>query len=220
MFSQPGCRPSESSNFPGPARVLNPGPVPIVSPSSEGPAHPTDFAEFMRRYQPMVFTTAARLLADDAEAEDVAQEVFLRAYDRFPDLSASPTAGGWLKTVATRLCLNHLGRRRRRWTLFSELGDPDDEEGPAFPDESAGADPIAGLENAERREAIERALIRLPDSQRVPLVLRHFEHLSYEEIADRLGVSLAKVKTDIHRARIALARAIGAGWRPEGSRLP
>ena len=69
----------------------------------------------------MVFTCAARILADDTEAEDVAQEVFLKAHDHFSELAASPTAGGWLKTVTTRLCLNHLKRYRNRRRFFSEL---------------------------------------------------------------------------------------------------
>ena len=69
----------------------------------------------MRDYQNMVFSTAYRLLADRAEAEDISQEVFLKAYRHFDDLCRSPTAGGWLKTVTRNLCLTHLTRRRSRW---------------------------------------------------------------------------------------------------------
>jgi RNA polymerase sigma-70 factor (ECF subfamily) len=68
----------------------------------------------MRAYQDMVFTTAARLLGNDAQAEDIAQEVFLRAYAHFGQLRTSPSRGGWLKTVTTNLALNHLQRYRRR----------------------------------------------------------------------------------------------------------
>ena len=75
----------------------------------------------MRDYQNMVFSTAMRLVANQAEAEDIAQEVFLKAYERFGDLRESPTAGGWLKTVATNMSLNHLARYRSRWSFFSEL---------------------------------------------------------------------------------------------------
>ena len=82
---------------------------------------------FMRAYQDMVFTTAARLAGNDAQAEDISQEVFLRAYEQFPELRSSPTAGGWLKTVATNLALNYLTRHRRRWRLFSELKSADEE---------------------------------------------------------------------------------------------
>ena len=159
----------------------------------------------MRAYQDMVFTTAARLTGNSAQAEDIAQEVFLRAYENFDHLRASPTAGGWLKTVATNLTINHINRYRRRWRLFSEVfpGEPSDAEL-----ESALAqvdDLFAHTDAQQRRTLIEQALEGLPAHQRVPLVLYHFEELSYRDIAIRLGVSLAKVKTDILRARIAMA---------------
>ncbi len=76
------------------------------------------FEAFLHNHQNMVFSTAMRLLANQSEAEDVTQEVFLRAYERFEDLHASPTARGWLKTVPTNLCLNHLSRYRSRWSFI------------------------------------------------------------------------------------------------------
>src|SRR5438067_7763045 len=82
---------------------------------------PDPFEVFVRRYQDMVFATAVRLLGNQAEAEDVAQTVFLRAFQRFDQIGSSPAAGGWLKTVARNTCLNHLSRYRSRWRLFSEL---------------------------------------------------------------------------------------------------
>jgi|SRR5208283_3729384 len=165
------------------------------------------FEVFLRNYQNMVFSTAMRLLANQSEAEDITQEVFLRAYERFADLCDSPTAGGWLKTVATNLCLNHLSRYRARWSFFSELfsgNQPDEEMEVQFP---AQADPDALLA-ADRRELLDQALRKLPSSQRVPLVLYHLEGLRYEEIAEKLGVSLGKVKTDIFRGREALRRIL------------
>ncbi len=160
----------------------------------------------MRAYQDMVYSTADRLVGNDAQAEDIAQEVFVRAYERFGDLRSSPSAGGWLKTVATNLALNHLSRYRKRWRLFSEMhaaDDDDAQEAPQFavplPDTL-----LADLDAEQRRRLIDAALRRLPDHQRLPLTLYHFENFSYEEIASRLGVSLAKVKTDIRRARAAL----------------
>src|SRR5947209_19803551 len=91
---------------------------------------PQQFEAFMAKYQNMVFSTAMRLLANPTEAEDVAQEVFLRAYERFSELGQSPTAGGWLKTVATNLSLNHLSRYRARWSFFSELASSREQEDP------------------------------------------------------------------------------------------
>src|SRR2546428_4595636 len=85
------------------------------------------FEGFMKAYQNMVFTTAVRLLGNEAEAEDVSQEVFLKAYERYAELKDSPTVGGWLKTVARNLCLNHLSRYRARWRFFSEIFPHDDD---------------------------------------------------------------------------------------------
>lgn len=159
----------------------------------------------MRAHQNMVFTTAARLTGSDRQAEDIAQEVFIKAYQRFAQLRGGAAAGGWLRTVATHLALNYLTRHRRRWRLFSELTpvDSDDEES-ALPELPAADRTMADLDAEQQRLAIEEAIRRLPDHQRVPLVLYHFEELSYEQIAVRLGVSLAKVKTDIRRSRLAL----------------
>lgn len=162
------------------------------------------FEVFMKNYQDMVFGTALRLLGNASDAQDVGQTVFLKAYESFAGLSQSPTAGGWLKTVTTNLCLNHLTRYRARWRFFSEMRD-DESEG-HFIDSVAAPEAECGLDEADRRRMLEAALQKLPATQRVPLVLYHFEDVSYEDIATRLGVSLSKVKTDIHRGRLALKR--------------
>ncbi len=161
----------------------------------------------MRNYQNMVFSTAMRLLAKPAEAEDVSQEVFLKAYERFDQLRDNPSAGGWLKTVATNLSLNHLARYRSRWSFFSELfgGGEETGEEPEFP---AGDNIEEELNQSERRELVEQALRELPAAQRVPLVLYHLEDFGYEEIAAKLGVSLGKVKTDIFRGREVLRKKL------------
>ena len=175
------------------------------------PAQPTgsdEFVTFMYAHQDMVFSIAARLTGNDAQAEDIAQEVFLKAYQHFEQLRASPTAAGWLKTVATRLALNHLSRYRKRWRFFSELRAHDapdaEEDTPGFeiavPDSA-----LAEIDAQQQRALIEQALRELPEKQRVPLVLYHFQDLPYQEIATLLHISLAKLKTDIRRARAALA---------------
>jgi len=174
------------------------------------PAAAAEFAAFMRRHQDVVYSTALRLLGNDAQAEDVAQEVFVRAYENFPGLREHPTAPGWLRTVARNLCLNHISRYRRRWRFFSEYRNDDDPDGDEAEPEFAVPDQVVeDVEGSDRRERLEEALRQLPEQQRVPLVLFHFEDLSYAEIAGRLGVSLAKLKTDMHRGRQALARSLG-----------
>lgn len=166
------------------------------------------FEAFVRRYQDMVFATAVRLLGNPADAEDAAQTVFLRAFERYAQLGGSPTAGGWLKTTARNVCLNHLSRYRARWRFFSEM-DADRETGEPY-EEGLASRVSRAIEDdhLDRRERLERAIRRLPDAQRVPLVLFHFEDLAYDDIARALGMSLAKVKTDIHRGRQALRRML------------
>lgn len=184
---------------------------PPVQSSSAELKPPPDFTTFMRAYQDMVYSTAVRLLGNESQAEDISQEVFIKAYERFEDLRSSPSAGGWLKTVATNLSINHLQRYRKRWRFFSELvrddGGDGDESAPvefASPD----SDFLAGMARSERREWVDRALEKLPEHHRVPLVLYHFEEMPYEEIARKLKISLAKVKTDILRARASLAQIL------------
>jgi RNA polymerase sigma-70 factor (ECF subfamily) len=167
------------------------------------------FEAFVRRYQDMVYGTAVRLLGSQAEAEDAAQTVFLKAFQRFDEVGESPAAAGWLKTTTRHVCLNHLTRYRARWRFFSELTRPDDAEVGDYADSLVS--PLShalDLERAEQHDELERALRALPDHQRVPLVLFHFDELSYQEIAGTLGVSLGKIKTDVHRGREALKRLL------------
>jgi len=173
---------------------------------------------FMRDYQDMVFATARRLTASDATAQDITQDVFLKAWEHFAALRERIGAGGWLKTVTLRLSLNHLTRYRRRWRFFSELlpaagsgGGGSDQDGSEADIEFAveTLDTVfASLADAERDEQVRAALARLPDAQRAPLVLFHFVGRSYQQIAEDLEISVPKVKTDILRGRLALAKLL------------
>lgn len=163
------------------------------------------FESFVRKYQDMVFGIAVRLLGDESEAEDVSQTVFLKALERFDQLGESPSAGGWLRTVTTNLCLNHLTRFRSRWRLFSQWRRGEEGSQWSYEDQLVTrGSPDTDLERAEQEARLERGIRRLPRHQRAPLVLFHFEQRSYREIAELLGVSPAKIKNDIHRGREAL----------------
>lgn len=168
------------------------------------------FEEFLSNYQDMVYATAFRLLAQEAEARDISQEVFLRAWEHWDQLSHSPTAGGWLKTVTRNLCINHLQRYRARWKFFSDLKSADaSDDDPGLEATFAAPDLLEPkLLSTDQRKLLAEALVKLPDDQRVALVMYHFEDLDYLEIAQRLNVSLGKVKTDIHRARLALFKRL------------
>ncbi len=175
------------------------------------PVHADEFASFMQAFQDMVFSTATRLLGNDRQAEDIAQEVFVKAYEQFETLKESSSAGGWLKTVTTNLCLNHLTRYRKRWRLFSEMksDDNDDEFDVEAAIDISGDDSVFDmLSAAEQQQLFEQALTRLPDHQRIPLVLYHFDGMAYEEIVTHINVSMSKLKTDLMRGRAALVKAM------------
>jgi RNA polymerase sigma-70 factor (ECF subfamily) len=162
----------------------------------------------MQAYQDMVYSTAARLVGNEAQAQDIAQDVFLKAFERFDSLRNSPTLGGWLKTVTTNLCLNHLSRYRKRWRFFSEFQRTRDSEEDSEIEFEVPDTLLDDLAADERHDIVEQALARLPEHQRVALVLFHFEELAYEDIARSLHVSLSKVKTDILRGRVNLAKLL------------
>ena len=116
---------------------------------------------------------------------------------------ATHASPGWLKTVTTHLCLNHLERYRARWRFFSEMGESG---APPFDAATEDAGPEAVLDESERHARLEQALRELPPHQRVPLVLFHMEGQGCDDIARLLGVSVGKVRTDMHRGRLALRR--------------
>ncbi len=161
----------------------------------------------MRNYQDMVYSHALRLLGNPADAADISQDVFIKAFERYAELSVSARRAGWLKTVTTNLCLNHLSRYRWRWRFFSEMLSHSQED-ENYSDSLAAPQPDAQRLDADEQQALQCALQKLPAGQRVPLVLYHFEDMSYDEIARQLGVSIGKVKTDIHRGREALRQKL------------
>lgn len=170
----------------------------------------------MRDYQDMVFASATRVTGSEAAGADIAQEVFIRAWEHFDELrdrtGSGGGAGGWLKTVTLRLALNHTQRYSRRWRPFSDLlrrSHDADEDGDDLEISVAAMDDLFATTEAEQRAALmQGALATLPDAQRVPLILFHYEEQSYQQIAASLEISVAKVKTDILRGRQALARRL------------
>lgn len=161
----------------------------------------SDFSHFVRQYQDMVFSTALRLTADRGDAEDIAQETFLKAHRAFASLAGRPEAGGWLRTTARNLALNHVTRYRRRFVFVGSGADS-----AALEPEPAEADASAWL--YDQTEWLKRALLDLPRKFRVPLVLYYYEGMDYAGIAAALGISLPKVKTDILRGRRRLRQML------------
>jgi RNA polymerase sigma-70 factor (ECF subfamily) len=153
------------------------------------------FEELVIAYQHRVFAVALRMLGNRAEAEEIAQEVFLRAHRALADFRGEARLGTWLYGIASRLCLNRLASPDRRVAR----GDA------ALADVmSATPDAVAELERAELDAALRMAIAELPEERRLVLVLRDVEGLSYEQIAEALAVDPGTVRSRLHRARTQL----------------
>jgi RNA polymerase sigma-70 factor (ECF subfamily) len=165
------------------------------------------FEALVRKYQTWVFTLAYRMLGNRADAEEMAQEIFLKAFrglKRFERKSAFST---WLYSIATNHCLNELESRRRR-PRPRELNGPVGKGGNPGSLLDQVADPTPGadrdLEGVELRRLIQEQLLRLTPEHRSILVLRDVQGLAYEEIGLILGLEPGTVRSRLHRARMEL----------------
>lgn len=161
--------------------------------------------ELTARLLPRVFAVARRVLGDPAEAEDAAQEAMLKLWRMAPDWRpGTAKVSTWLYRVTLNLCID-IRRRRHGGTVDLD----------AVPDP---ADPAPGaaerLQAAARTDALQAALMRLPDRQRQAVVLRHLEELSNPEIADVMDISVEAVESLTARGKRALAAAL-AGRRKD-----
>lgn len=157
------------------------------------------FEELVRRHQPSVYRVALRILGSSADAQDAVQETFIRAWRALPHFRHDSAISTWLYRIATRRALHTITARRSTET-FDKL------------ELEAGPDPADSTERRERLRAVTRAIANLPPEQRAALVLREFEGLSYQEVADILGAGLPAIKTRIHRARLAVIQQTSA-WQ-------
>ena len=156
------------------------------------------FGELVMRYQTGVFNVCYRILHERSEAEDLAQETFLRAYDRIQSFDIEREFGPWIRRVAANLCLNHLESQK----VTAELDDERDADPAQLPE--------AAQEARERSEQIRSALASLPPYYRLVVELRHYQALSYDEIAKEMHIPLSDVKSHLFRARKILAEKLHA----------
>ena len=161
------------------------------------------FEQLSARYADRLFMLLLRLLGDRAEAEDVAQEVMLRAWQGITRFQSRSSYFTWLYRIAVNEANRALGKRGRRPADVS-IG-ADELQLPAPP----AADPARQAENAELRRALGRALAELPPPLRTAIVLRDVEGLSTQESAEIAGVSQAAFKSRLHQARLRVRAAVG-----------
>ncbi|HWH71057.1 MAG TPA: sigma-70 family RNA polymerase sigma factor [Candidatus Sulfotelmatobacter sp.] len=182
------------------------------------------FAELVERYKQPVMNLVYRMLHDAAEAEDLAQNVFVQVYKSAYRYEVSSKFSTWLFTIARNLCLNEIRRRSRHPVDSMEAAHPEQEDQPLqqFEDKKTFSPPESLLQG-ELEEKVEQALAELPENQRTALLLCRQEELSYEEIARVLGCSLSATKSLIHRGRETLKEKLKpylrtGAWRgTEGS---
>jgi RNA polymerase sigma-70 factor, ECF subfamily len=154
------------------------------------------YGELVTRHQTSVFNVCYRILHERGEAEDMAQETFLRAHSRLEGFDLERPFGPWIRRVAANVCLNQLESQK----VTLEL---DDER-----DADQGERPEAIHEARERSEQIRSALASLPVHYRAVIELRHYQEMSYDEIALELKIPLSDVKSNLFRARKLLAEKL------------
>jgi RNA polymerase sigma-70 factor, ECF subfamily len=153
------------------------------------------FDQLVRRHTPRMYRVALRVLGTPTDAEDVVQDAWIAAWRALPGYRGDAAAATWLYRVVTNTALGHL--RRRRPTVGLDRADLE-----YLVDTGPG--PEASAVRSADTEAVHRALARLEPSQRAAVVLREFEGLSYEEVAEVLDTTVAAVRSRLHRGRAAL----------------
>ncbi len=159
------------------------------------------FEELIERHQSLVAGTVARMLGSNSEVEDIAQQVFIRVWKSAGRYTPRAKFTTWLLKITRNLVFNELRRTRRRTHVPIQT----ESEGEEIPlkDETSPMPDASLLEN-ELQEAIEKAITELPERQRMALVLRRYEELNYEQIAEILDLSVPAVKSILFRARTEL----------------
>ena len=174
------------------------------------------FEELVRAHEKTVYNLALRMTGNPQDAEDMAQEAFLKAYRSLPDFRGESKFSVWLYRIVSNVCLDLLRRQQRRPTVSLTVEDEEGDEAQwEVPDERYSPERL--LEQKLTREAVRKGLAELPEEQREILLLREIKGLSYEEIGEILSLEPGTVKSRIFRARKKLcAFLLREGNIPDG----
>ena len=159
------------------------------------------FEELIERHQALVAGTVARMLGSNSDVEDIAQQVFIRVWKSARRYVPRAKFTTWLLKITRNLVFNEL-RRTKRHAHVPLQSEPGTEDLPVKDEMNLAPD--ASLLEVELQRTIEEAILQLPDAQRLALVLRRYEQLSYEQIAEVLELSVPAVKSVLFRARSEL----------------
>ena len=158
------------------------------------------FEALVSAYEKNVYNLALRMMGNAQDAEDMAQEAFLKAYNSLPGFRGDSKFSVWLYRIVSNVCLDQLRKKSKRPTVSLSMEDEDGEETQLdLPDTAQSPEEL--LEKKLTREAVRRGLAQLPEDARQILLLREIQGLSYEEIGEALGLEAGTVKSRIFRAR-------------------
>ncbi len=172
------------------------------------------FNALLAKYEGPIINYVYRFTHDAREAEDVAQEVFLRVYKSAKSYVPSAKFSTWLYRIASNLSLDHLKKRKHNaiWGAKPVSARENDGEGKNIEVEDVhSVAPETAAESSAEKELVNAGLSKLPDNQRLAITLKVYEDKSYAEIAEILGCSLASVESLIFRARQNLAKTLKSG---------
>ncbi len=167
------------------------------------------FTRLVELHQTAIYNLCYRILGNPAEAEDAAQETFLRAYAQLNRFDATRSFKTWLFSIANHYCIDHLRKRRLTWL---SLDQPALAPHPALREQKPG--PEEASMRREQKAVVEALLAKLAPEDRSVVALRYWYDLSYEEIAEATGATVSAVKSRLHRARALLANILAAGPEP------
>ena len=166
------------------------------------------FAELVEAYQRPVYNLTYRMLGEAREAEDAAQEAFLRAYQHLERYDPKRSFKTWLLSIASNYCIDRLRKRRLTWLSIDEPLPPH----PALTSDTPG--PETATLSGERSEAVQELLSDLAPDYRAAVVLRYWYDMPYAEIAETLETTESAIKSRLFRARQMLAQKVQSGGAP------
>lgn len=174
------------------------------------------FDQIMRLHADRIYNYVRRMVGNPQDAEDITQEVFIRAYQGLSQFDGRSSLSTWLFRIATNLCIDHKRRQSRRvQTIPYHHDEADEEEGDwEFPD-TAQPSALEQLLTKELQEVVERAIEALSPKLKTVLLLYDVEGLSYEQIAEALGIPTGTVKSRLFAAREQIRKQVEVYMRGE-----